>query len=102
MKPITKLSLFAFVVLTTLTLGCAEMQTSGPSSGSGSSSTPTGSINETNTGTNRVSQGTQGDSMAACLSRIPKDASDSQRMLAELTCERDAQSRSSIDAVPGN
>ncbi len=102
MKPTTKISLLTVVFLTTLTLGCAEMQSSGPSSGSGASGAATGAVDATNTGPNRVSQGTQGDSLAACLARIPSDASESQRMLATLTCERDAKNRSSIDAVPGN
>lgn len=38
---------------------------------------------------NRASAGTQGDSLDACLSRIPKDASAGQRMLAESSCQRD-------------
>lgn len=38
---------------------------------------------------NRVSAGTQGDSLEACLARIPDDATAGQRMLAEETCARD-------------
>lgn len=38
---------------------------------------------------NRASAGTQGDSLDACMSRIPKDASAGQRMLAESSCQRD-------------
>jgi hypothetical protein len=38
---------------------------------------------------NRASAGTQGDSLEACLARIPKDATDGQRMLAEESCQRD-------------
>ncbi|MCS6897915.1 MAG: hypothetical protein NZM29_08075 [Nitrospira sp.] len=37
----------------------------------------------------RVSAGTPGDSLEACLARIPSDATEGQRMLAEQTCERD-------------
>ena len=37
----------------------------------------------------RASAGTQGDSLEACMSRIPKDASQGQRMLAEESCKRD-------------
>jgi hypothetical protein len=54
-----------------------------------------------NTGPTRVSTGTQGDTLEACLARIPGNASDGQRMLATLSCERDAKARTSIDAVPG-
>lgn len=37
----------------------------------------------------RASAGTQGDSLEACLARIPEDATAGQRMLAEETCARD-------------
>ncbi len=37
----------------------------------------------------RASAGTQGDSLEACMSRIPKDATAGQRMLAEESCKRD-------------
>jgi hypothetical protein len=37
----------------------------------------------------RVSAGTQGDSLEACMTRIPEDATAGQRMLAEETCARD-------------
>ena len=37
----------------------------------------------------RASAGTQGDSLEACMARIPKDATAGQRMLAEETCKRD-------------
>ena len=38
---------------------------------------------------NRSSAGTQGDSLDACMARIPTDATAGQRMLAEETCARD-------------
>lgn len=37
----------------------------------------------------RASAGTQGDSLEACMMRIPEDATLGQRMLAEETCQRD-------------
>jgi hypothetical protein len=37
----------------------------------------------------RVSAGTQGDSLEVCMARIPKDATEGQRMLAEESCQRD-------------
>lgn len=37
----------------------------------------------------RASAGTQGDSLEACLARIPEDATAGQRMLAEESCQRD-------------
>lgn len=36
-----------------------------------------------------ASAGTQGDSLEACLARIPKDATEGQRLLAEESCQRD-------------
>jgi hypothetical protein len=83
-----------------LMFGCAEMQTEGGSSGNGgtvSSSAPASTVNSAN-----VASGHFGDSLKACLSRIPSGSSDSQRMLAELTCQRDEDARKSINAVPGN
>ncbi len=102
MKSFTKLFVWAAMGLFTLSLGCAQMN-EGANTGTGSSdpTTSNGSISTMNTGPKRVSQGTQGDSLAACLSRIPSDASAGQRMLAEGTCQRDMKNRSSIDAVPG-
>lgn len=41
---------------------------------------------------NRASAGMVGDSLEACLARIPPNATEGQRMLAELTCERDQSS----------
>jgi hypothetical protein len=41
----------------------------------------------------RAASGTQGDTLEACLARIPKDASAGQRMLAEESCRRDQANR---------
>jgi len=38
---------------------------------------------------NRASAGTQGDSLKACMTRIPTDATAGQRLLAEESCKRD-------------
>ena len=100
MKPFAKLFVLAAMSLFTLSLGCAQMN-GGPTSGAGSSTPSSDSASTETTGPNRVSQGTQGDSLAACLARIPGDASAGQRMFAEGTCQRDAKNRASIDAVPG-
>jgi len=102
MKPFAHVFFWTFISLSALTMGCAEMN--GGSTAGGGSTTPSASSAENSavtTGPNRVSQGTQGDSLDACLSRIPSDASAGQRMVAELTCKRDAENRSSIMAVPG-
>lgn len=41
----------------------------------------------------RAASGTQGDTLDACMARIPKDASSGQRMLAEESCKRDQANR---------
>ena len=102
MKPFSKLFLCASFGFATLAMGCAEMKTD-PTGGTEPAASPSsnGNVSAVNTGPSRVSTGTQGDTLEACLARIPSDASDGQRMLATLSCERDAKSRTAIDAVPG-
>jgi hypothetical protein len=41
----------------------------------------------------RAASGSAGDTLEACAARIPKDASDGQRMLAEESCRRDQAAR---------
>ena len=41
----------------------------------------------------RAASGTQGDTLDACMARIPKDASAGQKMLAEESCRRDQANR---------
>lgn len=43
-----------------------------------------------------------GDTLKACLARIPKDSSAGQRMIAEQGCGRDEGNRKSIQSVPGH
>ena len=42
---------------------------------------------------NRAAAGAAGDSLEACMARIPKDGSVGQRMLAEESCQRDQANR---------
>jgi hypothetical protein len=102
MKPFSRLFLYASFGLVTLAMGCAEMK-SGPTDASGSAASPSSSseASAVTTGPTRVSTGTQGDTLEGCLSRIPSDATAGQKMLATMSCERDAKARTSIDAVPG-
>jgi len=99
MKPFAKLFLWASISLATLTIttGCSKE----PGIDTGNPVTSSGGASVVTSGPSRISQGTQGDSLEACLARIPSDASAGQRMVAERTCQRDAENRSSIDAVPG-
>lgn len=48
-----------------------------------------------------VASGAVEDSQAACLARIPKDATSGQRMIAEDSCKRDQASRQSMQDSPG-
>ncbi len=41
------------------------------------------------------------DNLKTCMGRIPKNASVGQRMMSEQGCERDQETRKSLDAVPG-
>ncbi len=103
MKPFAHLFLWSSIGLAVMTTGCAEMNGGSMSSGTGSPTrgTPTAETSVVTTGPNRVSQGTQGDTLEACIARIPSDASAGQRMIAERTCQRDDENRASILAVPG-
>jgi hypothetical protein len=47
-----------------------------------------------------VAAGAVEDTLKACLSRIPSDASIGQRMVAETSCQRDEADRKLIQAVP--
>ena len=48
-----------------------------------------------------VASGAVEDTLRACLSRIPTDASIGQRMIAEESCQRDEMDRKVIQTVPG-
>jgi len=81
-----------------LMFGCAEMQMEGGSSGSSGYGYGSGS----SASSSNVASGTYGDSLEACMGRIPSNATDGQRMFATGTCQRDEDARQPIMAVPGN
>lgn len=78
--------------------GCATQENMPAGSGAQSSSGESRSV--TASPANPAS-GTQGDSLQACMSRIPGGATAGQRMMAEQSCQRDETARKSILAVPG-
>lgn len=78
---------FSVFAIAIMIFGCAEMQ---------SRSSMPGPVGDQN-----VASGTQGDTLEACLGRIPSNSSDSQQMFAKLSCQRDDKTRQSIEAVPG-
>ena len=98
-KSISIWTLATLSLLLTIGLwGCTEMQmreSGGKSESMGaSSSTKAAPVVD-------VASGTQGDSLAACLGRIPSNATAGQRQLAELSCQRDERTRQPIASVPG-
>jgi len=94
---------FGIMTLTLMLSGCAQLGIeSGKGGGSVYSSSPSeGSAAPLATGPNQISAGLQGDTMEACLARIPKNSTAGQRMLAEKSCERDRNYRHPIEQVPG-
>lgn len=52
-------------------------------------------------GRSLVASGAVEDSQPACLTRIPKDATVGQRLIAVESCKRDQTSRQSMQDVPG-
>lgn len=50
---------------------------------------------------NALAAGATEDSLQACLSRIPKDATAGQRMIAEQSCRRDEGDRKPFQASGG-
>ncbi len=51
--------------------------------------------------TSGAAAGSAGDTLEACMDRIPKDASAGQRLLSEGSCKRDEAGRQAAAAVPG-
>lgn len=76
-----------------LGLPCAAAQAVESSSPGGPSLASTG-------GQMSPAAGAVEDTLKACLARIPKDASAGQSMLAELGCQRDQQTRTSLQTAP--
>lgn len=81
-----------------MTVGCAEMGAQEESRPSGGALT---SVASAATGAGAMAAGAVGDTLQACLARIPADASAGQRMIAEQSCARDQGDRKLIQAVPG-
>jgi len=61
--------------------------------GGATSSTSAGALDE-------AAPGAVEDTLKACLTRIPKDATGGQRMIAQDSCRRDEGLRELIQAVP--
>lgn len=54
------------------------------------------------TPSNTIAAGASEDSLKSCLSRIPKDATAGQRMVAEQSCQRDEGERNLFRATGNN
>lgn len=79
-----------------LSVGCAETSSQEVGQSSGETTTPVATA-----GRSGMAAGAVGDTLQACLARIPADASAGQRMIAEQSCGRDQGDRKLIQAVPG-
>jgi hypothetical protein len=87
------------LIVATALFGCTEMPVRNGGGNSGSMSGSSASVQAAPVVD--VAAGTQGDSLAACLGRIPSNATAGQRQLAEMSCQRDERSRQPIVSVPG-
>ena len=71
--------------------GGTVVSTSTMSGAQASVSTPTSPSTSTNL--DRIASGAVEDTLNDCLSRVPRDASEGQKLLAEQSCRRDFQGR---------
>ena len=98
MKTVQSPMLMLFIASALLTAACATYDSGSPESSTAPAAvTMSGSpAVQTN-----AASGTQGDTLQACMARIPRDASAGLRMIAEQSCERDEANRKAILSVPG-
>ncbi len=82
----------AAVLFMAVSMGLAQAAESAKSPAMESNSTAIGST---------VASGAVEDTLKACLARIPKDASSGQRMMAELSCQRDEGTRAPFQMGTG-
>lgn len=87
------------MLMSTVLIGCTEMQVREAGGNAGSISTASSSAKVA--ATVDAASGTQGDTLAACMGRIPGNATAGQRQLAEMSCQRDDRTRQPIMVVPG-
>jgi hypothetical protein len=82
------------MLLVSLTLGLAQMAWAAdrPARGPDQSPPP---------GQSSMAPGAVEDTLKACMTRIPKDSTIGQRMVAVESCQRDETDRKSLQAVPG-
>jgi hypothetical protein len=81
-------------LLVLLTLGLAQMAWAADRPGKGQDQSPP-------PGQSGMAAGAAEDTLKACITRIPKDATIGQRMVAVESCQRDQTDRKSLQAVPG-
>jgi hypothetical protein len=90
-----------------MTIGCETLDSGSPAgtppprAAAAKATVAAPAVTATPTSGPRPAAGAAGDSLEACLARIPQDATASQRMLAERTCQRDEENRQPISRVPG-
>jgi hypothetical protein len=114
MRPGSICGTLSILACSWLFVACATTDGTTPSAGSASTSSTTAPAGGSQLPTKATAvsaaaaaersfaaAGTQGDTLQACLDRIPKDASAGQRSVAESTCRRDHAGQRSISLVPG-
>jgi hypothetical protein len=85
-------------------IGCETTESGSPAGSTGATPSPGSSMATATTSPNSrlaPAAGTAEDTLQACMARIPQDASPSQRMLAERTCQRDEEARQPFKGIPG-
>jgi len=97
MKTVQPVMLVILIASALLSGSCAMQEGGAPMSGTISTAAPSTSVG----GSENAASGTQGDTLQACMARIPRDASAGLRMIAEQSCERDEANRKAILSVPG-
>ena len=99
----TKKSTFFLLTVLTLAIGISGCETmpEEPQQAETAPPAPTCLAAGAASDSNRLAQGARLDSVEACMARIPCEASDSQRMLAEESCKAQfaAESRKDFDAL---
>jgi hypothetical protein len=73
--------------------------TFGPSANAAAKASKTTATPVATTSGNTIAAGASEDSLKSCLSRIPKDATVGQRMIAEQSCQRDEGERKPFQAT---
>jgi hypothetical protein len=82
------------ILVASLALGLTQMAWAADRPGRGPDQSPP-------PGQSEAAPGAAEDTLKACMTRIPKDATIGQRMVAVESCQRDETDRKTLQSVPG-